>query len=255
MRALRAAAALAVACGALAAPAPEAASGTYVYVLDRVGSVARMEFEVAASATGNDSGLVILGTRSRAPRREPSFLTYTPLSTDHVPRVYGTALPCPCVATPLDAGSIQFSFDVDLSEPDAPDRWYVAVRGDEPEIRRGPGVGIRELPGTYFRLVSGNDVGTGVQHQYQHYEDFRGASERGGRWGSFAWASLPCDSAGEGDMTLSGGRAPVRLGCPEPAMPFGSQWADRATTWRLEGRATGQTYIRHRLLVLDMPRL
>lgn len=255
MRPLRAAAALALALGALPGVSSEAASGTYVYVLERAGAVRRLEFTVVASASGNDAGLVVLGTSSRAPRREPAFLTYTPLAMDRVPQVYGTPLPCPCVATPLDGNTMQFSYDVELDGEHPVDRWFVAVRGDRPEIRRGPGVGIRELPGSYFRLVNGNDVATGVQYQNQHWEDFRGASERGGRWGSFAWASLPCDAAGEGDMTLSGGRAPVALGCPEPAMPFGSQWADRATTWRLEGRAVGQTYIRHRLLVLDMPRL
>ena len=254
MRPLRYAAALALACAALPAVPARAATGTYVYVLDRVANVRTMEFTVVASGNGNDAALLVLGLRRGGPRPAFPSLTYTPLSADALPRVYGTPLPCACVATPLDKGTIQLEFAIDQRDRSAADRWFVAVRGERPEIRRGHGVGIRELPGSYFRFVNGNDVAAGVQYGYRHWEDFRGASAPGGRWGSFVWANLPCDSGGSGDATLSGGRAPARLGCPEPALPVGWGWADRATTWRLDGTATGHTFIRHRLLVLDMPR-
>jgi hypothetical protein len=86
-------------------------------------------------------------------------------------------------------------------------------------------------------------------------ERFRSASARGGRYGSYVHADLPCLLAGHGDAVLSGGAWPMPMSCTAMSPGVAFTETDRATTWRLAGDVTGLTTMPNRLFVLDYPPL
>jgi hypothetical protein len=80
-------------------------------------------------------------------------------------------------------------------------------------------------------------------------EQYSGSRLRGGPHLSIAMAQLPCDQAGQGSGTLSGGGSPIKMTC---AASFAAATATRATTWDFNANLIGATVTNTRLVVIDI---
>ena len=94
--------------------------------------------------------------------------------------------------------------------------------------------------------------GTGARVIHTTAGTFAAAEAPGGRYGSFAFATLPCGMAGEGRGTFSGGSRSFDLVCGGTR-----SWRTGApgpARWRLTGDAWGVDGIVNVLVVVDYPR-
>jgi hypothetical protein len=130
------------------------------------------------------------------------------------------------------------------------------------ELTPATGAGIR-----IFRTYDGTGTGAelGVHRSVEH---FTGVSARGGRFGSAAFANLPCDTTpdvapqrrtGWGAALLIGGdaspnsRLDREMSCEaNDVASLGT--ATGPTTWTVRGEALGGTESLNRLTVFDFPR-
>ena len=139
--------------------------------------------------------------------------------------------------------------------------YVVAQNTEVHKITASPGWKKPREVKTGFAVRLVRKIGAGVRVNSTGVEHFTGASAPGGRYGSVALAVLPCfPNGGVGSAVLRGGD-------PSPDQPkdgtrktrcdgitVAESAANRATTWRFEGEATGDTAIPDRLVVVDLPR-
>ena len=157
--------------------------------------------------------------------------------------------PLQCVSS-TDGESLGFSVMLDLEVPErlaftvSIVTQGASVRIQDRVLERGRATHRR---GGYRLVTAEQADADGVARPGQRVEVFRGAAAAGGRRGSVAVALPPCEP-GVGSLQLEGGRAPVDISCPTAEV---TAFADRATTWRLDGLAAGTTGRGTRLLVID----
>lgn len=193
--------------------------------------------------------------------------TYQELGSGEVwPVAHGPASAPPCPEARLCTSLLPapISFDVDSASPKRL-TWFVTTIDTVVGLAiHEPGWRVRETHAPRFRRLLGEDTsefsartlnGVSIEH-------FTRAELPGGRYGSIAFAHIPCDSAGYGAAHLSGGveegggvSAPD-LGC-DPLDAFDAGGGDRsyrATRWRLVGDVVGDYATFTRLAVFDFPK-
>jgi hypothetical protein len=132
---------------------------------------------------------------------------------------------------------------------------YVAafdVKGPKLVIT-SPGWVVRPWHPTWQAVTTANAKGsTTVTAAHTTAGDYRGGELRGGSYGSFASALLPCDLSGTGSAIFTGGSRPWRMSCDYvTSMVDASQGR---TTWRVTGDVTGASWATGVLIVVDYPR-
>jgi hypothetical protein len=130
----------------------------------------------------------------------------------------------------------------------------------ETTINISPGWRMRPIS-TGFRIVRADTSyrTTGVHYGSQAVEVYRGASAPGGRYGSIAFAVIPCNPLmGVGSASLAGGEPLYPdtgvMTCSSPPRPMTSADATGPTTWRVDGEVIGETPSNNRLVVFDYPK-
>lgn len=139
---------------------------------------------------------------------------------------------------------------------------FVVARGASVSYRATPkGWAIKRIA-MPFRVVAGEDTATaGAYGAGSGAEISADVSATGGGTGSIAVSEPPCSestsgavSRGVGTLTLEGGRTKPTFTCPTSRGALAS-WAERRTTWRVTGKAVGETTQSDaRLFVMDLPR-
>ena len=116
-------------------------------------------------------------------------------------------------------------------------------------------------PVTYRRVTAMGSGASGVNAGAVRYEEYRGSTAPGGRYGSVAWASLPCSYAGSGAGELRAVRRSATqswpMACSTPSDgTYGERgWIDgAAVSWVIEADVTGIDSSSERLFVLDLPK-
>ena len=171
------------------------------------------------------------------------------------PSVYGADTPA-CEACETVWGAFGRSgFFFGMKGTPARVRMVVAATNVDVAIKAGKGWRVSPMPATAFRYVAAADADTaGADLLVARAGHFTETSLPGGRYGSVAYASLPCEAEGTGEARLTGGlRRPV-LRCPAPRHEDPYDAASGATTWRLAGDAAGLDGPPVRLAVLDLPK-
>ena len=268
---------LVAACAVLAAPAgaaPGDDGGPYrVRMLYRVGgSLAPFDIEIVASST-DDLGMwfavELVRVRNRwVERTGTGFGGYAEIAPSAYPNVYGrpefTAVP-PCPAATACASPVPFDgsrrFRV---TPTATSRYYfVSTRADVRINASGAGWRLKDVPNPGVRRVLGHRAdATGARTLATAAEHFRSATAPGGRYGSSAFAYVPCERTGTGTARLTGrgvttgdGIPPHRLECGlTSAYPYEYAYTPLQTQWRLAGDVIGAGSAIARLFVFDYPK-
>lgn len=235
-----------------------------VLVIEKVDQRTRgpeLRFSITATATGETGALAMAGTyRSRPRTSSNGFFGYTDISSATAPSSYGFGAPqCgACDVQTIDERTFSVNVQAPQNIDNRLDWWFVASHGTDLKVTIDtPGWRLRTLPKTSFRYVTSDTAGLGVRSGGYRVERFSGATLRGGENGSMVSGVAPCDSAGIGSLTLSGGRQPMTLDCP--STPVGAAiWtrfdvASRAASWKLSGEAAGLSSFRMRLAVIDFP--
>jgi hypothetical protein len=146
-----------------------------------------------------------------------------------------------------------------------PVRWevYAATYDDDAVPLVSNGWVATPVSGGAVHVIGRGDTGADVL--VSHIEHFTGtAPVRGGRWGSVAFAGLPCVSvgygagSGVGEGDLAGGDVPPmwrdsrHMDCSRWELSSGS--SNGPTTWQVTGEATGYDVSFTRLAVFDLPK-
>ena len=176
--------------------------------------------------------------------------------------VYRKGAATPVCTTPTcapdPAGGVQFRIGTDLP---VRDEFLVLTYGGTTHTtfdRDRPGWRVREVPAPRVRRVLSVTSGaTGAYVNGQAVEHYEGASASGGRTGSLAWASIPCEAGGAGDAQLgavpSAPGGPHALDCDDAVTT--AAVASRSVRWAVTGSVVGvaDDTPATRLLVLDLP--
>ncbi len=106
------------------------------------------------------------------------------------------------------------------------------------------------------RAVSGEDAAAGAENADTEAEVFTGASATGGRYGSLAYARIPCGKEHKaGSATFTGGGRTAEMWCDDPDRVVLWGVATGATEWSVDGVvvSAGSTPPL-RLFVVDVPK-
>ena len=163
----------------------------------------------------------------------------------------------------LGAKALGSTYSDDGLNEDAATHFFVVAYGrDVSYTFRGRGWQVvTDRAPLAYRYVDGGEHSVASSHVGLYGVEVSGEyAARGGRHGSLALAFPPCSvaasgivSRGVGAVTLDGGAEPKTFVCPADRA-YLSDYAPRATTWRLHGPAAGETTLQEtRLFVLDVP--
>ena len=214
---------------------------------------------VVTTPSGPGTMTLITGVRLSGGRREARGTGAFYEAGDPEPVVFG--LPSGQLR-PCDTATCYASSDVQelriTTDPTRDEYLVVTDNGTARVTVATPGWRVRPVPSiVVHRLTAAEAGGSGVTTPNGGVETFSGTHAAAGRYGSVAWAFLPCDVAGTGSgqfaaspvgqsaalsCNASGGTANARLSAPG------------ATEWRVTGTASGITERATRLVVVDLPR-
>jgi hypothetical protein len=158
---------------------------------------------------------------------------------------------CPggAACAPVAAGTSIVSFGDDETALDY--AYFVVARATDVRITlAGGGWRVSDLGAARVSEVT-SGASTGA-YAFWHAERFAGAEAAGGRYGSVAWAFLPCDVTGTGAGTLTAPGVREPLACAGPLRATAG--VAGPATWRLDADVTGVARERMRLLVVDLPK-
>ena len=270
--------ACALAAGGSPAASAHAASdgGPYrVQMIYRTGK-SLAPFKITVSATSNNGRATWFATEVHREGKGWAVGTAGPLAGRGgavLPMVYGvpgaSSVPT-CPGAPAQVCDYPVSTGAGLRwevKPVATSRYYVvsaymdgmkvdlATKGWR--VKDVVGLGARRVFPNSASAVGANVWGTSVEH-------FTAATAPGGRYGSLAYASLPCGHTGQGgaEVTARGAQEiggdmdpePLRCGLQTTGASWNFFYTSAHTTWRLTGDATGIGYDPTRLLVFDFPK-
>jgi hypothetical protein len=216
---------------------------------------------IARMQTADDNGglLAIMAMKGAGHARSASFVVGEELSHSGSLRTYGTGQPdpaCPNADVCGDFGRSSIYFTTTLT-PAANTRYVVTGDGTGMQVTVDtPYWTVRLSNVTARRVLSPQSTATGVQGPMGTVEHFQSATAHGGRYGSFAYASVPCDGYGAGSATLSAaGFAGATLGCQPVTDNAAIASTNVAADWTLRGDVVGVDggFLR-RLFVLDYPK-
>jgi hypothetical protein len=182
--------------------------------------------------------------------REPLIRTYG------VPGVPDSACGAPCDTA---NGTRLFDGWEEQGRSPIPSEWYVAADNLDVTITVSAGWRVDRIPNRFTVVLAQHTGATGVRTNNVTAEHFTHAEAAGGRYGSFAFATIPCTSAGVGSAMLRGGVSYHNLtpltpmGCAEYTDAITEGVAFRTTKWVLDGDVTGWTAWPIRLLVFSLP--
>ena len=215
--------------------------------------------DIAASAHDERSFWWLVELQKRGhrwvyPDRQGTLVAGGGLSTTAYGTPIGRTPPCPVCAYPV--GMSEPGHEKFRSDPSSV--FYVVSQDMDIVVTpKTPGWRVKEAPAPNVHRVFGEDASaTGVRSEGRSVEHFTSASVVGGKYGSAAFATLPCQYGGVGSALFSGGLASHKLGCGSPS-GGDADWdtgIELPTTWRLKGDATGAGIWPDRLLVFDFPR-
>ncbi len=116
-----------------------------------------------------------------------------------------------------------------------------------------PGWVVRRWQPTWRAITSANAKGSSmVSAAHTSAGTYRGGQLSGGRYGSFAFAGLPCDLQGDGSATFTGGTRSRPMSCDYVTSTVDA--APGRTTWHVDGEVTGVGWWTALLIVVDYPR-
>lgn len=239
-----------------------------VWAISRTSSAPRkISAKVEATPKSDKGALMIVSSQIVKGRRQVfTRADFIDVGREVYPHTYGTGAPIPGCLTPAACsgmvgplGSYTASFDA----PSGRSEWFVAAIDLDIKITvkpETPGWRVREIKTGFARLRGEDADATGASAHFTAVEQFRGAQARGGRYGSVAFAAIPCGDLGSGSATLTGGFAlgtkdsPLSLTCGTTGKASDFAETTSATTWRLAGDAAGEDGHRTRLAVFDWPK-
>ncbi len=229
------------------------------WILTRSRNVATpIEGSLSSAGVSEESAVVMFATTGSAARRrlDYRFTTTTAewgvdgwaqVNDDRVP---STACPGACENP---AGIRQTVYVTSNERALTSTAVYIAAYDvrDPTLTITSPGWIVRRWQPTWRSITTANAKGSSmVSAAHTSVGTYRGGQLPGGRYGSFAFAGLPCALYGEGQATLTGGTRSWPMTCT--ASPVDG--APGRTTWRVTGEATGAGWLTAVLIVVDYPR-
>ena len=242
----------------LAAPAAAAPPPAQGWTITRTGpGPAVLEGELWATAGSSQAMVTMFALkgsgrdRSKDTRFATSVMQW---GLDGWVRPYGTGLPTvDCPAACADPVGIPGHLYIHSNGHAVSSVVHVAAWSVK-EVRiaiQSPGWRVRPWR-VAMRVVTAEDAyGTGVGAAHAIAGTYTGASLPGGRYGSFVFAALPCDTAGWGAGTLSGWVAWRGITCGRSSA--GSLGAPTAATWLIEADGVGSGGWTVLMAVIDGP--
>lgn len=221
---------------------------------------ARLDMTVVTTPTGPGTMTLITGVRLSGGRREARGTGAFYEAGDPEPVVFG--LPSGQLR-PCDTATCYVSSDVQelriSTEPTRDEYLVVTDNGTARVTLATPGWRVRALPSIAVRRLTASEAGgSGVTTPNGGVEMFSGTVAAAGKYGSVAWAFLPCDVAGTGSARFDA--VPVgqsaALSCDGSGGPSHARLsAPGAAQWQVTGVASGVTERATRLVVVDLPRI
>jgi hypothetical protein len=256
------------------AAAPVPGDGPYrVQMVYRTGpSLAPFDLSIVASSD-NDYGMWFAVELIRHHGRwtenaDSGFGGYHEIIGPPYPTVYGrpetSALPS-CPGMPGCAYPVPFDGSQNFHvTPTATSRYYIISTNASVRIDLDTkGWRVKDVPNPGFRRVfTSHTQATGLRTASVAVEHFTSASAPGGRYGSSAFAYVPCDRGGTGTARITARGATTGNGIPPETLrcgPFGAYDYEYAytpyqTTWRVDGDVVGSGDGLARLAVFDFPK-
>lgn len=193
----------------------------------------------------------------------PRFADYSVADAGREPlvRSYGVdgADPgCPALCDAMNATRL-FDASAELGRSPLPSEWYVAAYNLDITITASTGWRVERIPNRLTLVRAPQSTATGVRSNNVTVEHFTRATASGGPYGSFAFAVIPCTTAGTGSASFHGGvsyhdRKPTTtMTCDEADHARSAAVAYGRTTWSLDGDVVGSTGWPLRLLVFSLP--
>lgn len=249
-----------------AQPAPAVSPPLAVFEIARAGrgGPAEVPLEVYTHSDGSPG---VLSFMQLAPAKDGGWTTkrFTVLMYNRSETrlaVYGAGtpvrqLPCPASADVCGrTGEDGWWRWRTTFRPAAGHRYLLAVAPDSPAFVAGP---WRVTPSALgARVVYATDSGAaGVVTADETYEAFHSATTRGGRYGSGAFAMMPCEgehSVGTATLASDGSEPAEPVTC-KPGGYYGAFSKTRdGRAWTVTGPVAGRTRYPVRLLVFDFPK-
>jgi hypothetical protein len=238
----------------LAAPAAGTSrvAGWVITRTGRGGAVLTGQFDATARASTAVARLFALSGRGASRREDGAFTGGIIMwGVDGWPRAYGGLIPaCPAACADPLATPVGYTFSSNGHPLDG--TVYVASLDVDATVRvTSPGWRVRPWTPSIRTVTTESGGDAGVRVGREAVGRFTAAELAGGRYGSLAFAKIPCDWYGQGGARFTGGRHPWVLDCAGGLSAFGGR--PGPVTWRLAGELVGVSYTVHVLVVVDYP--
>jgi hypothetical protein len=131
--------------------------------------------------------------------------------------------------------------------------YVVAWNVTNPSVKiSSPGWRVRPWRPAMRTVTTDSANATGVSAAQTSIGSFTSAEASGGQYGSFAFASIPCNLTGRGQATFTGDGRIYPLDCATGT--FRVAGTTGRTRWRITGDVIGVGWNPHVLMVIDYPR-
>ena len=193
-------------------------------------------------------------------RKRFSLVMYNPSDTRFAAYGPATTPPVPCSASQEicgAAGKKYTVFWVVTFQPAAGNRYLLAGPSGKVQTFVPPGWRARKASlGARVVTGPGDADAVGAVHGGGRVEAFHSATAPGGKYGSGAFAMVPCDgesSAGSATVKSDGSDAAVPISC-EPRYDAAFSGTLDGRTWTVAGPVVGEYVFPYRLFVFDYPK-